>query len=63
MKLQKKPPAAVSLGRLGGSVTLQAKADAALENGKKGGWPKGRPRGPRLPGHPRAVTRQPPTGD
>ncbi len=32
-----KNPAAVALGRLGGSVTSEAKASAARENGKKGG--------------------------
>lgn len=40
---KKKPlknPAAVALG----SVRSEKKAAAARENGKKGGWPKGRPR-------------------
>jgi len=32
---------------LGGSVKSEARARASVENGKKGGWPKGRPRGPR----------------
>ena len=32
--------AAVALGRKGGSVTSEAKARAARENGKKGGRPK-----------------------
>ena len=36
----KKNPAAVALGRLGGSVTSEAKARAARKNGKKGGRPK-----------------------
>lgn len=27
-----------------GSMTSEAKAAAARENGKKGGWPKGKPR-------------------
>lgn len=39
-----KNPAAVALGRLGGQVKSKAKADAAKRNGRKGGWPKGRPR-------------------
>jgi hypothetical protein len=29
-----------------GSMTSEAKAAAARENGKKGGWPKGKPRKP-----------------
>ena len=37
---QTKNPAAVSLGRLGGSVKSEAKANASRENGKKGGRPK-----------------------
>ena len=41
---KRKNPAAVALGRRGGRVTSEAKAIAARENGKKGGWPKGRPR-------------------
>lgn len=45
-----KNPAAVALGRLGGLAnkgrTTPAKAAAARENGKKGGWPKGRKRKP-----------------
>ena len=44
-----KNPAAVALGTLGGRVTSDAKAKAARENGKKGGYPKGRKRGPRKP--------------
>lgn len=36
----KKNPAAVYLGRKGGSVTSKEKALAARENGKKGGRPK-----------------------
>lgn len=39
-----KNPAAVALGRLGGKATSEAKANAARENAKKGGWPKGKPR-------------------
>jgi hypothetical protein len=35
-----KNPAAVALGKLGGSVRSDAKARAARENGKKGGRPK-----------------------
>lgn len=42
--LKRKHPAAVALGRLGGKVTSEAKTLAARENGKKGGWPKGKPR-------------------
>lgn len=34
-----KNPAAVALGKLGGSVKTDAKAAAARENGKKGGRP------------------------
>lgn len=36
----KKNPAAVALGRLGGSVRSEAKAAAAKKNGAKGGRPK-----------------------
>lgn len=39
-----KNAAAVALGRLGGKATSEAKARAARENAKKGGWPKGKPR-------------------
>lgn len=39
MKPQKNP-AAVALGKLGGSVKSEAKAKASRENGKKGGRPK-----------------------
>lgn len=39
-----KNPAAVALGRLGGSAKSERKAKSSAENGKKGGWPKGRPR-------------------
>lgn len=42
-----KNPAAVTLGRLGGKATSEAKAAAARENAKKGGWPKGKPRKPK----------------
>lgn len=42
-----KNPAAVALGRLGGKATSEAKAVAARENAKKGGWPKGKPRKPK----------------
>jgi hypothetical protein len=39
-----KNPDAVGLGRLGGKKTSPKKKAAARKNGKKGGWPKGRPR-------------------
>jgi len=39
-----KDPAAVSLGRKGGLAKSDAKTAAVRANGKKGGWPKGRPR-------------------
>lgn len=42
-----KNAAAVALGRLGGKATSEAKATAARENAKKGGWPKGKPRKPK----------------
>jgi hypothetical protein len=32
------------IGRRGGKSTSEAKAQAARENAKKGGWPKGKPR-------------------
>jgi general stress protein YciG len=35
-----KNPHAVALGRKGGKVNSEAKAEAARENGKKGGRPK-----------------------
>jgi hypothetical protein len=35
---------AVMLGRLGGQSKSEAKIKASKENGKKGGYPKGRPR-------------------
>ena len=38
---------AAQFGRLGGKATSEAKAKAARENGKLGGWPKGKKRGPR----------------
>lgn len=41
-----KNPAAVALGALGGKSTSEAKKAAARENGKLGGYPKGRPRRP-----------------
>lgn len=37
---KRKNPAAVALGRKGGKVTSDAKADAARANGAKGGRPK-----------------------
>ncbi len=45
--MARKNPAAVALGKLGGRVRSEAKTKAARENAKKGGWPKGRKRGPR----------------
>lgn len=35
-----KNPAAVALGKLGGSVRSQAKSAAAKDNGKRGGRPR-----------------------
>ena len=46
---QPKNPAAVALGRLGGSVKSPKKAASSRENAKKGGWPKGRKRTPKEP--------------
>lgn len=48
----KKNPAAVALGRAGGLASAQALTQAeriarARKAGKLGGWPKGKPRGPR----------------
>ena len=45
--MAKKNPAAVALGKLGGRVRSEAKTQAARENGKKGGYPKGRQRKPK----------------
>ena len=39
-------PSASDLARRGGQATSPAKAAAARANGRKGGWPKGRPRKP-----------------
>jgi hypothetical protein len=47
-----KNPAAVALGRLGGSKTSKRKAAAARRNGKKGGNPKNHPGTEYLPVHP-----------
>jgi hypothetical protein len=41
--------AAAAFGRLGGLAKSAKKAEAARENGKKGGWPKGRKRKPDKP--------------
>jgi len=38
--MARKNPAAVALGKLGGRVKSDAKAEAARKNGKKGGRPK-----------------------
>jgi len=35
------------IGKRGGKATSEAKAQAARENAKKGGWPKGKPRKPK----------------
>jgi len=35
------------IGRTGGKATSEAKTQAARENAKKGGWPKGKPRKPK----------------
>jgi len=37
----------INIGALLGAQTSEAKAAASRENAKKGGWPKGRKRGPR----------------
>jgi len=37
------------LGKVGGKSRSKAKLAAQKENCKKGGWPKGRKRGPRKP--------------
>jgi len=44
-----KPPSAylAEIGRRGGQAKSDAKAKAARENSKKGGWPKGRKRTPK----------------
>ena len=53
-----KNAAAVALG----SIRSEKKAAAARLNGKKGGWPKGRKRGPRVtPAHPPSAVPHPPT--
>jgi hypothetical protein len=44
LTMKRKNPNAVALGRRGGSVTSPAKAKAVRENGKLGGWKKGRKR-------------------
>lgn len=36
-----------AIGRKGGKASSEAKAQAARENAKKGGWPKGKPRKPK----------------
>lgn len=41
---KEKNPAAVELGKLGGSKKSEAQKKALEEGRKKGGWPKGRPR-------------------
>lgn len=39
-----KNPAAVALGKIGGSAKSDKKSKSSAANGKKGGWPKGKPR-------------------
>lgn len=39
-----KNPHAQAMGSLGGKSTSESKIKASKENGKKGGYPKGRPR-------------------
>jgi hypothetical protein len=41
--------AARILGRKGGQAKSERKTKAVRENAKKGGWPKGKKRGPRKP--------------
>lgn len=43
-----KDPNAVALGRKGGKAKSAAKTKAVQQNGKLGGWPKGRKRKPAL---------------
>ncbi len=50
-----KNQAAVALG----SIRSPKKAAAARLNGKKGGWPKGRKRGPRVTAHPPSAVPHP----
>lgn len=40
MTTPRKNPAAVALGKLGGAVRSQAKAEACRRNGRKGGRPR-----------------------
>lgn len=52
--MHSKNPHAVALGRKGGEARASALSKArrleiASEAGKKGGWPKGKKRGPRKP--------------
>ena len=41
------------IGKKGGSAKSEKKTAAARENGKKGGWPKGRPRGKKFTASPK----------
>ena len=44
-KAGKGSPARLSeIGRKGGQTRTEKRAEASRRNGKKGGWPKGRPR-------------------
>jgi len=38
-----------TMGRKGGKAKSPAKTKACSQNGKKGGWPKGKPRGKKYP--------------
>ncbi len=54
MKAKSKVPPAVraylaEIGAKGGKSKSPAKLAAIAKNAKKGGWPEGRPRGPRRP--------------
>lgn len=44
MKRSSLTEAARLMGKAGGSVTSERKTLAVRKNGKRGGWPKGKPR-------------------